>query len=67
METPKVKHGYHQDAAYDDWLIPQTMMTCWMSLDNTSEKTGTLEYVKGSHNDQPLKESFIPQKIIKNN
>ena len=49
-KPPKGKTlGYHQDAAYDDWLIPQTMMTCWMSLDNTSEKTGTLEYVKGSH------------------
>ena len=49
--------GYHQDAAYDDWIIPQTMMTCWMSLDNTSKSTGTLEYVKGSHKWglQPLK------------
>ena len=41
--------GYHQDAAYDDWIIPQTMVTCWMSLDQSSKKTGTLEYVKGSH------------------
>ena len=41
--------GYHQDAAYDDWIIPQTMMTCWMSLDDTTKETGTLEYVKGSH------------------
>ena len=41
--------GYHQDAAYDDWIVPQTMITCWMSLDYTSIKTGTLEYVKGSH------------------
>ena len=41
--------GYHQDAAYDDWIIPQTMATCWMSLDNTSKSTGTLEFVKGSH------------------
>ena len=41
--------GYHQDAAYDDWIVPQTMMTCWMSLDVTSKATGTLEYVKGSH------------------
>jgi len=41
--------GYHQDAAYDDWIIPQTMMTCWMSLDYTSKATGTLEYVRGSH------------------
>jgi len=41
--------GYHQDAAYDDWITPQTMMTCWMSLDYTSSKTGTLEYIRGSH------------------
>jgi len=41
--------GYHQDASYDDWIVPQTMMTCWMSLDKTSKKSGTLEYVKGSH------------------
>ena len=41
--------GYHQDAAYDDWIIPQTMVTCWMSLDNTSKSSGTLEFVKGSH------------------
>ena len=41
--------GYHQDAAYDDWIIPQTMMTCWMSLDYSSKETGTLEYIKGSH------------------
>ena len=41
--------GYHQDAAYDDWIIPQTMMTCWMSLDDTKKETGTLEYVRGSH------------------
>ena len=41
--------GYHQDAAYDDWIIHKTMMTCWMSLDDTSKEKGTLEYVKGSH------------------
>merc|ERR1711991_666767 len=33
--------GYHQDASYDDWMIPQTMMTCWMILDDTSEVSGT--------------------------
>ena len=41
--------AYHQDAAYDDWVIPQTMMTCWMPLDDVSKEKGTLEYVKGSH------------------
>ena len=49
-KPPKAKTlGYHQDAAYDDWIIPQTMMTCWMTLDSTSKQSGTLEYVKGSH------------------
>ena len=41
--------AYHQDAAYDDWISPQTMMTCWMPLDHVSKEKGTLEYVKGSH------------------
>ena len=41
--------AYHQDAAYDDWIIPQTMMTCWMPIDNVDKEKGTLEYVKGSH------------------
>ncbi len=41
--------GYHQDAAYDDWLIPQTMATCWIALDKTTKESGTLEYVEGSH------------------
>ncbi len=30
--------NYHQDAAYDDWIIPQTMVTCWMSLDDTYKR-----------------------------
>ena len=42
--------GYHQDASYDDWIIPQTMATCWMTLDSTSRETGTLEYIVNSHN-----------------
>ena len=41
--------GYHQDASYVDWIVPQTMVTCWMSLDRTSQKIGTLEFVTGSH------------------
>src|SRR5210317_221953 len=59
--------GYHQDAAYDDWIIPQTMMTFWMSLDNTSKSTGTLEYVKGSHKWglQPPKGEFHSPKDYK--
>ena len=39
--------GYHQDAAYDDWIIPQTMMTCWMSLDYTSKKNRYFGICKG--------------------
>ena len=41
--------GYHQDASYVDWIIPQTMISCWISLDKTSQKIGTLEFVAGSH------------------
>ena len=41
--------AYHQDAAYDDWIVPQTMVTCWMPLDDVSREKGTLEFVKGSH------------------
>jgi len=41
--------GYHQDAAYDDWIIPQTMASCWMTLDDVSKENGTIEYVVGSH------------------
>ena len=41
--------GYHQDASYVDWIVPQTMISCWISLDKTSQKIGTLEFVTGSH------------------
>ena len=60
--------GYHQDASYDDWIIPQTMMTCWMTLDATSKVSGTLEYVKGSHKWglQPPKGKFHSPQDYKN-
>ena len=61
--------SFHQDAAYDDWIIPQTMMTCWMPLDNVSKVTGTLEYVKGSHKwelQPPNSEFHSPDEYKKN-
>ena len=41
--------GYHQDNAYNDWIEPASMLTCWIALDDTSASGGTIEYVKGSH------------------
>ncbi len=40
---------FHQDASYDDWIVPQTMATCWIALDEISDDSGALEYVTGSH------------------
>jgi phytanoyl-CoA hydroxylase len=39
----------HQDAAYLDHLDPPNMTTCWMALDDTSDDTGTIFYVRGSN------------------
>ena len=41
--------SYHQDAAYIDWVIPQTMVSCWIPLDETYKENGTLEFAIGSH------------------
>ena len=41
--------GFHQDDGYQAWVVPGEMMTCWISLDDTSVEGGTLEYVRGSH------------------
>jgi len=41
--------GYHQDNAYLAWYTPREMLTCWIALDDTSEDSGTLEFVRGSH------------------
>lgn len=40
---------FHQDASYDDWVVPQIMATCWIALDDTYVDSGTLEFVAGSH------------------
>lgn len=42
--------GYHQDNGYIAWLSPREMLSCWIALDPTSERGGTLEVARGSHN-----------------
>jgi len=41
--------GFHQDDSYQDWVVPGTMVTCWIALDDTSAEAGTMELVRGSH------------------
>lgn len=41
--------GFHQDDSYQDWISPNEMMTCWITLDDTRADQGTIEYVRGSH------------------
>lgn len=44
--------AFHTDAPYiSKWFSPNenSMITAWLALDETSEETGTLQYVPGSH------------------
>jgi ectoine hydroxylase-related dioxygenase (phytanoyl-CoA dioxygenase family) len=41
--------GMHQDGSYLDYLVPPEMITCWITLDNTSAEAGTITYAAGSH------------------
>jgi len=41
--------GAHRDNAYNGWLDPVNMTTCWMALDDTSADGGTIHHVRGSH------------------
>ena len=41
--------AYHQDAAYIDWIVPQSMATCWIPLDNILQENGALEFAVESH------------------
>lgn len=41
--------GFHQDDSYQTWIVPAEMITCWITLDDTSADSGTIEYVRGSH------------------
>jgi len=45
--------GAHRDNAYNGWLDPVNMTTCWMALDDTSADGGTIYYVRGSHHWPP--------------
>ncbi len=41
--------GFHQDASYAGYLVPPLMLTCWLSLHETTADAGPIEYVRGSH------------------
>ncbi len=41
--------GFHQDDSYQSWIVPNEMMTCWITLDDTTASGGTIEYARGSH------------------
>lgn len=41
--------GMHQDGSYLDYLVPPEMITCWITLDETSAAAGTITYAAGSH------------------
>ncbi len=41
--------GFHQDDSYQHWIVPNEMLSCWISLDDTRADQGTIEYVRGSH------------------
>ncbi len=41
--------GFHQDNAYLSWFNPGEIATCWIALDDTTAKGGTIEFARGSH------------------
>ena len=41
--------GFHQDNAYLSWFHPGEILTCWIALDDTTQKGGTIEFARGSH------------------
>ncbi len=41
--------GFHQDASYEQWVVPPEMVTCWIALDDTSADGGPVAYARGSH------------------
>ena len=36
--------GFHQDDSYQNWIVPSEMVTCWITLDDTTVDGGTIEY-----------------------
>jgi ectoine hydroxylase-related dioxygenase (phytanoyl-CoA dioxygenase family) len=56
--------GFHQDDSYNGWIDPPHMLTCWIALDPTSAKGGTIEYVRGSHKwpvSPPIRQFHAPE------
>ncbi|MFM0592900.1 phytanoyl-CoA dioxygenase family protein [Paraburkholderia dilworthii] len=41
--------GFHQDSSYEEFIVPNDWVSCWIALDDTTAEGGTVEYVKGSH------------------
>jgi ectoine hydroxylase-related dioxygenase (phytanoyl-CoA dioxygenase family) len=41
--------GFHQDSSYEEFIVPNEWVSCWIALDDTTAAGGTVEYVKGSH------------------
>jgi ectoine hydroxylase-related dioxygenase (phytanoyl-CoA dioxygenase family) len=41
--------GFHQDSSYAGYLVPPEMVTCWVSLHDTTADAGPLEFVRGSN------------------
>lgn len=49
-KAPKTKPiAHHQDTSFTDFLDPQAMVTCWVTLDDTHRDAGALEYAPASH------------------
>jgi phytanoyl-CoA hydroxylase len=41
--------GFHQDSSYEEFIVPNEWVSCWIALDATTADGGTVEYVRGSH------------------
>lgn len=39
----------HQDTSYHLWCVPAEMSSCWVALEDTTAKGGTLLFARGSH------------------